>query len=124
MWMKWLLVVVLLAMPQQPTQAGLVVRRVAGQTRDRMENVVPGVRLELDADTAPPRMLAILVSDEKGNFDFGDKVPRGDYILVATYPGLCTARIPIAVSPKAPRGKLALRMEYPGLDVCSSATLK
>lgn len=108
-----------------PNLVRFELRKVEGVARDRMGNVIPTVGLGLFTDASPHRLVAMVITDDKGKFDFSDRVPDGDYRLVAKYPGLCTANIPLAVRHKAPnRHHLDLRMEYPGLGVCSYATAK
>ncbi len=104
-----------------PNLRRLGLRRLQGQARDRMHNAIPGVQLGVASDPAPHRLLQAGVTDEHGKFNFGKAVPPGNYRLIAKYPGLCTANIPIAISPRARHNHLQLRMEYPGLDVCSYA---
>ncbi|MGH9394850.1 MAG: hypothetical protein ACRD1E_11820 [Terriglobales bacterium] len=107
-----------------PSRARLELRHLQGQARDRAGMAIPGVALGLYTDAAPHRLLALALADADGKFDFGKRLAPGDYRLIAQYPGLCTANIPVRVSPRAPGRKLALRMEFPGLDVCSYAQLK
>lgn len=107
-----------------PNRVRLALRRLQGQAKDRMENVIPGVQLGVYTDAGPHRLLAASVTDEHGKFDFGKAVPPGDYRLIAKYPGLCTANIPVEINPRARHSHLELRMEYPGLDVCSYAQAK
>lgn len=107
-----------------PSPVRFELRRVAGVARDRAGMAIPRVGLGLFTDAAPHRLLALVVTGPNGKFDFG-KLPDGDYRLVAKYPGLCTANIPIALRRQARnRHHLELRMEYPGLDVCSYAQAK
>ncbi len=105
-----------------PNTERFVIRRADGVVHDRENMVVSHVALALYTDAAPHQMIALVGSDDSGKFDFGNKIPDGDYRLIAEYPGLCTANIPLRVQHKG-RGRkpLELRMEYPGLDVCSYA---
>ena len=126
----------LLAVAQAPIHLGLAyapepapvirlsLRRVRGLLRDHENLAIPGVALGLFPETAGHAMLAISVSDAHGKFDFGGQVPAGDYQLVAQYPGLCTAHVPVTVSPGAKNRQLVFEMTFPGLGACSSAHLK
>ncbi|MGH9415219.1 MAG: carboxypeptidase-like regulatory domain-containing protein [Terriglobales bacterium] len=107
-----------------PARARLPLPRIRGQITDRAGNAVPQVELGLYTDAAPHKLLALALSDDHGKFDFGGAIPSGNYRLIAMYPGLCTANVPLELNRNARRRSLALRMEYPGLDVCSHATLK
>lgn len=107
-----------------PATVRLALPQVRGQVTDRVGNAVAQVELGLYTDPAPHKLVALALSDDNGKFDFGRSIPSGDYRLIAMYPGLCTANVPIELTPKARRRQLALRMAYPGLDVCSTATLR
>ena len=106
-----------------PAQPQLRVRTIQGEVRDREGMAIPHVGLGLFTDTPDHRFLRIVVTGDNGSFDFGHVAP-GSYRLVAKYPGLCTANIPLSVDRNAPGRHILLRMEYPGLDVCSRARLK
>ncbi|MGH9487519.1 MAG: carboxypeptidase-like regulatory domain-containing protein [Terriglobales bacterium] len=106
-----------------PNLARLDVRRIRGKVVDRMHTAVPGVALGLYTETAPHKLLALGTSDTQGNFDFGKKIAAGNYRLIAKYPGLCTANIPLQVNPHGSGKKIILHMQYPGLGFCSFALL-
>jgi len=107
-----------------PNLSRLELRRAEGVARDRSSSPIPAVTIGLFSDDGGGhKLLAALTTGQDGKFDFGDKIPDGNYRLIAKYPGLCTANIPIAVRKHARHHhRLELRMEYPGLDVCSYAT--
>jgi|GEM_PF-4599617 len=107
-----------------PNRVRIVLRHLHGQARDRGDQAVPAVALGLYTEAAPHTLVALGQTDDGGNFDFGKKLAAGSYRLIAMYPGLCTANIPVEVNPRGPNQKIELRMEYPGLDVCSYATAK
>lgn len=107
-----------------PILERLPLRQLRGQARDRMGNAISGLLLGLYTDASPHQLLAATETDAHGNFDFGRRLPAGNYRLIAKYPGLCTANIPVAVTTQTRHSHLELRMEYPGLDVCSSAQVK
>jgi hypothetical protein len=107
-----------------PNRVRLPLPRVQGQALDHIGLVVPDVVLGLYSDPAPHRLLARAMSGPGGHFDFGKRIPPGNYRLIAMYPGTCTANIPLRVDPRAKHKKLQLRMEYPGLGVCSYALLR
>jgi len=107
-----------------PNRVRIVLKHLRGQARDRGDQPIPAVALGLYTEAAPHELIALGETDDGGNFDFGKKLAPGPYRLIAMYPGLCTANIPVEVNPRGPDKKLALRMEYPGLDVCSYATAK
>ena len=104
-----------------PAQAALEVSRIRGRVHDHAGNSIPTAGLGLFTADASHRFIAMVITDNKGTFDFGKAIPAGSYRLVAKYPGSCTANIPITVSRRAHHSKIDLTMEYPGLDLCSSA---
>ena len=110
--------------PEPPAALRLQLRRVRGQVQDREQLPVEGAALGLFQETGSHEMLAIVVSGNKGKFDFGAKVPPGDYQLVAQYPGLCTANIPITLTPAARHDQIVFTMTVPSLGPCSSARVK
>jgi hypothetical protein len=108
-----------------PNNVRFDLRRVQGIAVDRAGMVIPRVGVGLFTDDPAHHLLAMVITGEDGKFDFGKAIPDGNYRLVAKYPGLCTANIPLALSHKTgSRHHLELRMEYPGLDVCSYALAK
>ncbi len=107
-----------------PNRARLAVPRIQGRALDHIGMAVPEVVLGLYSDPAPHQLLARAMTGPNGHFDFGKKIPPGNYRLIAMYPGTCTANIPLQVNPRAKHKKLQLRMEYPGLGVCSYALLR
>lgn len=108
-----------------PMTGRLLLRQARGVVRGREGAAIPQVRLGLFTDAAPHRLVAATITDSRGNFDFSHAVPDGDYRLVAMYPGLCTANIPLRLERRAGnRHHLELVLEYPGLDLCARATAR
>lgn len=109
---------------ESPPNPQLDVRQIRGEAVDPIPTAIPLVALGLYTDAAPHKLLALGSTDEQGKFDFGKKIAPGKYRLIAIYPGLCTANIPLAVTRHGSGKKIILHMTYPGLGACSYAMLK
>lgn len=109
---------------ENPPNLLLEVKRIRGLAVDPTATVIPGIALGLYTESEPHRLLAAATTDEKGKFDFGKSIPPGDYRLIAKYPGLCTANVPIQLSRKGSGKEIQLRMQSPALGGCSTASLR
>ncbi|TAN22952.1 MAG: hypothetical protein EPN33_05495 [Acidobacteria bacterium] len=109
---------------ENPPNPQLAVRQIRGEAVDPIHMGIPLVELGLYTGAAPHKLLAVGSTDENGKFDFGKKVAPGKYHLIALYPGLCTANIPLLVNRHGSGKKIILHMTYPGLGACSYASLK
>lgn len=109
--------------PPMPERFAL--RQAQGVVRGREGAPIARVEIGLYTEAAPHRLLAATVTDEKGRFKLDLKLAPGDYRLVAMYPGLCTANVPLHLDPRTGnRYRLQLTLEYPGLDLCARAVAK
>lgn len=109
---------------ESPPNPQLEVRRIRGEAVDPIQTAIPLVELGLYTGSAPHKLLALGSTDEQGKFDFGKQIAPGKYHLIAIYPGLCTANIPLLVDRHGTGKKIILHMTYPGLGACSYALLK
>lgn len=108
-----------------PMSERFLLRQAHGVVQGREGAPIARVQLGLYTEAAPHRLLAATVTDDKGRFKLELKLPPGDYRLVAMYPGLCTANVPLRLDPRAGnRHHLVLTLEYPGLDLCARAEAK
>lgn len=109
---------------ENPPNPQFEVRRIRGEAVDPIQMAIPLVELGLYTDATPHKLLALGSTDEHGKFDFGKQIAPGKYHLIAIYPGLCTANIPLEVNRYGSDKKIILHMTYPGLGACSYALLK
>lgn len=108
-----------------PMSERFLLRQARGVVEGREGAPIARVQLGIYTEAAPHRLLAATVTDDQGRFKFELKLPSGDYRLIALYPGLCSANVPLRLDPHAGnRHHLVLTLEYPGLDLCARAAAK